>query len=130
YRPSTYVSPPGWYVCQHQPTVSEGDGYFAQFNIANGVATGITEHQSNDNGLISFPNPFGNEITFNFSVEDSKGYTIEIYNTLGQIVFTQKDQTSIGQISKTVDLGFINTGIYFVQVKLSNRILASKIVRQ
>ena len=129
YRPSGY-SPTAWYVCQHQPTVSEGDGYFAQFDISGGVATGVTEHTSNENGLISFPNPFSNEITFNFSVEDSKGYTIEIYNTLGQIVYTEKSQTAIGQVSKTVDLGFINNGIYFVQVKLTNRILASKLIRQ
>lgn len=129
YRPTGFT---GWYVCEHLPTTSQGDGYFAQFDISDAILTGINEQttQENENSLISYPNPFTNEITFNFSVEDSKGYTIEIYNTLGQLVYTETEPSGISKVSKTINLDLVNNGMYFVQIKLTNRILAGKILRQ
>jgi hypothetical protein len=62
-------------------------------------------------------------------VEDSKGYILEIYNTLGQSVYSTKEQPGVTQITKTINLD-LNSGVYFVQVKLSNRTLAGKIIKQ
>src|ERR1043165_2244494 len=130
YKPVGYAST-AWYKCEHQPTFSEGDGFFAQFNIADGAYTGINDftHPQN-NGLISFPNPFSNNFTLNFAMGDAKEYIIEIYNTLGQLVYIERERAGSANISKTITLPEVDRGMYFVQVKIGMQILSGKILKQ
>jgi hypothetical protein len=131
FRPSTvsYVTPGGWYRCESaSPAMDEG--YWAQFKIAGAAVVGISEPSKPLNlSLISYPNPFTNEITFNFQVGDSRDYTIQVFNTLGQVVYSHTEKTASESVSKTIELP-VNKGIYYVQIKSLNRTLAGKIIKQ
>jgi hypothetical protein len=127
YKPTNFT---GWYRCEN---ASPGlfDGYFAQFNITNGVLAGISEHEiTNISNLLAYPNPFNNDITFNFNVDDTKGYTLEIYNALGQTVYTEKEKNAFVKVNKTINLPSINQGMYFVNIRLSNKTLTAKLIKQ
>lgn len=94
------------------------------------MLTGIKEQQQFSNAsLIMYPNPSNSQVTFSFSVEDSKGYVLEIYNTLGQLVYAKKEQPIAVQVVKTIDLD-LRKGVYFVQIKLSNHTLSGKLIKQ
>jgi hypothetical protein len=95
-----------------------------------GSLTTITEPIPNSTNLLTYPNPFNSDITFNFNVEDNKGYTLEIYNELGQIVYSEKEKNAFGKVSKTIKLPSINQGIYFINLRLSNKTLLSKFIKQ
>lgn len=128
YRPSGYT---GWYRCENSDFSNE-DGYFAQFSIISAIVTEVNEQtyeQTTDASLIAYPNPFSNQVTFSFTINDAKGYVLEIYNTLGQLVYLTQDKSATAQVTKTIDID-LNKGIYFVQVKLANRSLSGKLIKQ
>jgi hypothetical protein len=130
YRPVGY-STAAWYRCEHQPTYSEGDGYFVQFDITDGIYSGINDYtRPQVGGLISFPNPFSNDFTLNFAMGEAKEYVIEIYNTLGQLVYTEKERTGNANISKAISLPEVDKGMYFVQVILGDQALSGRIIKQ
>ncbi|MCW3072089.1 MAG: hypothetical protein JWO44_1979 [Bacteroidetes bacterium] len=127
YKPASFTG--GWYSCQTF-SPAEDDGYFAQFKIADAVLAGITENNKpTETSLITYPNPFTNEITFNFDAENSRDYSIQVYNTLGQLVYLSNEKASTEIVSKTIELP-VNKGLYYVQIKLLNRTLAGKIIKQ
>lgn len=128
YKPTAYT---GWYKCENSDN-SNDDGYFSQFDISSAIITGINEQEQQQfagGSLIMYPNPSGSQVTFSFNVEDSKGYVLEIYNTLGQLVYAKKEQPVTAQVVKTIDLD-LNKGVYFVQIKLTNRTLVGKLIKQ
>ena len=66
-----------------------------------------------------FPNPVTDKITISLS-EDIKHFQISLINTLGQVLL----QTQ----SKTVDVGRIQNGIYFLHVRAANFDVKKKLI--
>lgn len=74
------------------------------------LCTGVENNSAENNSASVFPNPFTNELT----ITGVNG-AIEIYNTLGQIVFT----ATISEL-ETINTASLTKGIYFVKVKATN----------
>ncbi len=81
------------------------------------VNTGINEVESKNAAYLVYPNPAGEEI---YIYSTNKIMTIEIYNSLGQIVASNKNESSI----KISDL---KIGTYFIKV---NDSFYSKFVKE
>lgn len=71
------------------------------------LCTGIANNAIETNNAVVYPNPFTNELT----VSGVSG-TIEVVNTLGQVVLT----TTISE-SQTINTSGFAKGIYFIKVK-------------
>lgn len=70
-----------------------------------------------------YPNPFNDNITI---INKSLGsYSIEIYNSLGQIVFTQKSHNT-----KVVNLSSLSNGMYYISLIFNNNREVMKIIKQ
>jgi hypothetical protein len=97
--------------------------------IINATITGINP-QNNLNTLKVFPNPASTHITIDYgNFNAMSGYTLKIFNAVGQIVFT----TLINQQTSYIDLStWTGSGIYFVQLidPQNNTIENRKIVIQ
>ncbi len=84
----------------------------------------MTEEFSISN-ISAYPNPFGDEITIEFNVNETENVAYEVANTLGQIVIEGKDVTS------PITLGAeLKTGMYFVRLRAGNEIHTIKISKQ
>jgi len=114
--------------------ITNGDTFLID---AMGEATGIEESISLDSerkGLISFPNPFGQKITFVFSLSQAQRVRISVYDITGRTVATLLDQekekgkhlivwNAKDQSNKTVP-----PGIYFYQMVCEKTAYSGKII--
>jgi hypothetical protein len=79
------------------------------------AALGEPEITKNDLFSIS-PNPFTSEISITLQKQNIKQATISIKNILGQTVFSKQLQTLNLKLQTTLDLSFLEKGIYLVEV--------------
>ena len=80
----------------------------------------------NPNFTIS-PNPFDNEVTINLEYSYSRDTEVRVFNNLGQLVITTvlaKDQDQ-----KTLNLGELNSGMYFLEIGEGPNAIKEKITK-
>ncbi len=80
------------------------------------------------NAINIYPNPAQNNLTINLGKTSPEGATIQVLNTLGQVVKTNGFNKTTGQ-NLTVDLSGLATGLYFVQVQAFGGSKAFRIVK-
>ncbi len=82
------------------------------------------------NDLYVFPNP--NKGSFNVSFDGvlSDDVTIEIINTLGQVIYTEVVYKNAGLLNKELDIRSAATGVYFVKVQSANDHWLRRIVKE
>ena len=92
--------------------------------IDNGLFVG-TKDVFNHNAVSVYPNPFAETATINVSLESSAAVTVEVMNSVGQIVSRVDYGTLTGNQNLTLDGTKLNSGVYFVHVRI-NDVLATK----
>ena len=92
--------------------------------IANGEITS-TKNVFNHNAVSVFPNPFAETATINVSLESSAKVTVEVMNTVGQVVSRVDYGTLTGNQNLTLDGTNLNSGVYFVHVRIGD-VLSTK----
>ena len=73
-----------------------------------------------------FPNPTSKVISIDFGSNTSAG-NITILNSLGQEVYSEKENKAYSGI-KTIDLGSLKNGIYYLNVEVNSEIQTTRIV--
>jgi len=89
--------------------------------------TGLPE--SENTNLMIKPNPFTNTLSINFDVKGSKEILINVVNVLGQAVYTEKvinPETN----SILLDLAFLESGVYWIEIDADGSRNVQKIVKQ
>jgi Secretion system C-terminal sorting domain len=94
-------------------------------NVCTGV--GINETKAEANIAFVSPNPATNQLTIDNGKLKIK--EIEIYNVLGEKVFSEQPQTSNFR-THTVDVCHLTSGIYFLKVKREKEEMVTKFVKQ
>lgn len=75
--------------------------------------------------ISAYPNPFGYEITVEFSVNGVETVDYEVINALGQIVIEGKD------VESPINFGLeLNSGIYFARLRVGDEVHTIKISKQ
>lgn len=104
---------------------------FNSFNcdiLVNGVLyVGINDYNLASNYTM-FPNPAKDKFTVQLSKVADKSLTLEIVNSVGQIVKTQVLNSEGGEINADVDISSLNSGIYFVRTTLDNKVSTKKLI--
>lgn len=92
---STYQSTASWRVSDQgfDCTPTRGAINTSRSNIKTNSTNSIASFAQNVNMNV-YPNPFSNSLTMEISAEGSPNYTLEITNTLGQVLQTQKVNAS------------------------------------
>jgi hypothetical protein len=86
------------------------------------------EEQAEANTFSVFPNPFEDRTHISFSLENPADVEITIYNVIGEVVYSlQKDLYPSGDHVKTFDADGLNSGIYFVQARIGEKVMTKKI---
>lgn len=98
----------------------EDDGMMGQF-VVKPLSVGVNELKNNNNSLTIYPNPTSNLVNI-----DAKEMTsISIFNTLGEIVYTQY---KISANSLQINTSQWGKGIYTVQVNSNNQSITKKLI--
>ena len=104
---------------QWSPTVSRG--FIARIESYSSSASAVFD-QTPDTKYTIYPNP--NNGNFNLKIskfENLKMVKIQIYNVLGDVVFSKQPSTNNEQLSTN-----LTSGIYFIQVSNENNIISNQ----
>jgi PKD repeat protein len=87
------------------------------------ITTDITDAESMNNAVSIYPNPNNGIFTVNLAAEISGAMTVNVYNTLGELVKT----VVVDSTTTSVDLTDFASGVYVVKVIADNQIATKKI---
>ena len=137
-QPSTTTYPSVWYVnainsSNSGSTVYYGpnDGYAGWFLTTNVVYIGIQEYfrDKNDNSAFNlYPNPTSDEVYLALKNAVNGKTTIEVYNQIGQIVYTEVKSELMAQSIVSINTSRFADGVYFVNVKNGDVASSKKLV--
>jgi hypothetical protein len=86
----------------------------------------------NGNNMEVYPNPYQDEVTITFKVEETTNATLSVYDMVGRKLVTILDtQIPNGIYNYTEDLGQLEPGVYVVKLTVENGVPSfKKIVKQ
>lgn len=99
--------------------------YLTDFVSVCGGTLNISRKEKKENSLLVYPNPFNNEITINYNLQNSSA-TLTIYNLIGKKIMIQ----NIDQKTSTIDLSKHPNGIYFVTITDGHNRVSKKVIKQ
>jgi hypothetical protein len=109
-----------------QERIDSIQSYFAtDFVSVCGGALGVNDVNEKENSILVYPNPFNNELTINYELENSTA-TLMIYNLIGEQIKTQ----TLTEKSTIIDLNLQPSGIYFVTITDGTNRVSRKIIKQ
>jgi PKD repeat protein len=118
-------------------TVSNGGSYTVEITDANGCVaisdpfnvefTGIDE-LSVANQFVIRPNPNHGKFEVSFVQSKTDNITLEIKNTLGQVIYNEKIANHTGAFNKSFEINGLSKGIYFISVVNSQYEVVKKMV--
>ncbi len=107
--------------------------YFCMDNFTslNAIATGITTHFLTDSEITLFPNPAKDVLNIQLKSDAleatyNKEATIEITNTLGQVVLTETTTTT----NVRLQIGNLNSGVYTLNITSEGKRISKKIIKE
>ena len=103
------------------------NGFFFVKSTVTGV--GVKENVNALNANV-YPNPAKNNLNITFANTDSKNYSVEITNVLGQMVYTESNlnDCSFPVTFKTIDVSGLENGSYIVSIKAGEKQYQNKII--
>ncbi len=90
------------------------------------VLTSLNTIQNQESKLTVFPNPFEEDATLAYSINQAEEVTVLLNNSLGQTVVTKKVNLNPG--THRFNVSTANSGIYYVTIHSSKRLQSSKII--
>lgn len=93
------------------------------------VNIGLKENKLNDVIFKAYPNPAKNELNIHMVLTHNESYTIQILNTLGQVVKTiSMANLTPGMYNQVINIADLNSGIYSVNVSGSKASGTQKLI--
>lgn len=78
-----------------------------------------------------FPNPAGNILNAAYNLQISAPVTLQIANTLGQVVYTvETEQVPAGDHEMAIPLGNLPGGIYFIRLEAGQRVFSRTFLKE
>ena len=105
------TSGPRWYTIGDIPMLR------MNFSPSTTAIIGVTK-----NIFKVYPNPTYGLITI--EIEDALNYELSIFNVLGQSVYT----SSVSGINNSIDLSYLDKGVYTIELKEGNNVYSEKVI--
>ncbi len=81
---------------------------------------------SNENSVSVFPNPTSGNISIQMNSVHGNKISIAVFDVLGQSVMEKENDNVSGIFQQTLDLSAMSDGIYFVAIKVDDKIISTK----
>ena len=104
--------------------VGYSDIFLAKLDNTNG----INEELLLPGNIVIYPNPNTGLFTLSFTALQGNEAEIKVLDVLGKTVYYEKSIITQNKYFKEIELGKISIGIYFVQVKVSEKQLYKKLL--
>lgn len=101
------------------PNASIGNAFIVK--LGSSIITGVNDNKDFNNSVGVYPNPFSTQINFEVKENNGKETTVVIYNSIGQIVKTEKSSTD----KIIIQRDNLPTGVYFYKAMQEGNLIAS-----
>lgn len=125
---TVYIEIPGFEQVFYTVIISADNETVDNINFTvdqNTITTGSREVLLKNTTLSVYPNPVKNELTVNFDLNTKGSATIQIVNSLGQVVLSDNFEQN-----KMLNLTGLNTGIYLVKITTQAGIAVQQFVKE
>jgi len=97
--------------------------------VLNGLAGVQKTSPGKSGGIISvYPNPNGGSLIFEVAEEQEGTVTVEVFNTVNQLVSSRRYEGCLPYITYSVDMNGLARGIYFVRFRYKGRSEIKKVI--
>jgi len=94
------------------------------------ILTNVSINDIDEVGFIVYPNPVSTDLNIEFNIMGNVNADLRIVNILGEVMYSEKiDNTSL-TYSNTFDFTKFSNGIYFVKLKVDNKLITHKVIVQ
>jgi hypothetical protein len=102
--------------------------YIDDINLTQTTTVGIHENISSENLVNIYPNPFSGNAVIDLDLNEQSTVGINIYNTLGELVYSEKPGTfGAGNYKFQLDGNDLPASIYYVNILINNDLVTRKI---
>ena len=77
-----------------------------------------------------YPNPVSDIVWIEFSAGSLSGAGLQVLNSVGQVVYSQKITDQPGSLALPVSMAGFNPGVYFVRMVTPNRVYVERLVKE
>ncbi len=70
----------------------------------------------NEHSFNIFPNPFTDKITIQYAALSSRNISVEVYDVMGKVVYTENKYSNVGQNQLEINAGDLSRGLYYIKV--------------
>ena len=108
------------YVCVEVPEAEDDKG----------ILSNRDNVFSDDEVLVTFPNPFRNQTTVRFTPQTSQFVTLEVYNLIGERVeiLFHGDVNAYEEQQHILRAGYMPNGVYYLRLSMDNKIYFNKVI--
>ncbi|MFT5745480.1 MAG: hypothetical protein ACI9XO_001598, partial [Paraglaciecola sp.] len=78
--------------------------------------------------LAVFPNPAQDELNIQFALHNQQALNIELLDVVGRVIWTETMNTATG--STQLSLADLSSGVYMLQLKTVEGVVARKVVKE
>ena len=110
--------------------IRDSNIYIDDINI-NGTLS-VEEEFANGFGLAIFPNPFNENTTISFNIQDKYTVAVGLYDMIGKEIVSISNATELapGSYSLPLNKGNLKPGIYFVKLEIEGFSAIKKMIVQ
>ena len=109
-------------VMVNEETAEGCTGDSETYEVTIDDCTGLTEQALMDNVTV-YPNPARHSVNISLTVDNGIKYSLAIYNTMGQIVYTSDNIGNGSKQTKNIDVNNLPQGLYIIRLVSENNLL-------
>ncbi len=105
--------------------------FIDDININSPVTTNI-RNLAEENNVLVFPNPAGNDLNISYQLENPAPLQIEVIDVLGKTILSQTiDQVTTTEATSKLNISTLAEGVYFLKLKQQHSIIYNtKFIKQ
>ena len=91
------------------------------------IVTEIKEAKDISLSFLVYPNPTTDVCHLNFNLKNNEFVKINVYNTLGELVYIETKNVTAGNVDYVLNLSELQSGNYSVQISFKNNTITKKL---
>jgi alpha-tubulin suppressor-like RCC1 family protein len=97
--------------------------------IGNACPLAVADFKS-FSAVRAVPNPTANQTALYFVAQVATSFTVSVSNVLGQNIYTQTGQSTLGENREFIDLTSLSVGVYYVTINTQGQQNVVKVVKK
>lgn len=100
------------------------------YSSINKTMVGIPSPQPDDGSVSVYPVPTNNVLNIEITIPSLINISIEIYNSVGQLVYSSAEEGYQGNYLLNISLANQSDGVYFLHLRIDDRLTVQKLILQ